>query len=446
MENQKKILVLGAGKSAIYLLDYLRDHAVTENWEIHIADLSTSHLKQAFETCMLSDISVSDESERLEILIAACDLVISMVPASMHPIVATSCLRNGKNLITPSYVSDELKAMSKEVEAKGLLFLNEMGVDPGIDHMSAMQIIHRIQSQGGKISAFESYCGGLIAPESDDNPWHYKFTWNPRNVILAGQGTAKFLQYGTYKYIPYHQLFERTTLFTIDHYGTFEGYANRDSLKYIEAYGLEGIETMYRGTFRKAPFCKAWQVFVSLGMTDDSYIIESSEKLSNRAFLNLFLESNALSIEQNFSKLTGYAADSEIYQMMDWLELFSDKAFMHQKEASPAKILQVILEQKLKLAADDKDMLVMLHKFSYQLNQSTHHITSSLVVLGENQVHTAMAKTVGLPIAIAARLILNGTINTKGVHIPVIESIYQPIMQELSKLGIQFVEQEEASS
>ncbi len=442
MENQKNILVLGAGKSAIYLLDYLRDHALSENWKISIADLSTTHLQKDFSSCELLDISVSAEPEKLESLIALSDLVISMVPATMHPLIAHTCLRNAKNLITPSYVSEELQAMSKEVAEKGLLFLNEMGVDPGIDHMSAMQIIDAIKAKGAKITEFESYCGGLIAPESDNNPWHYKFTWNPRNVILAGQGTAKYLQNGTYKYIPYHQLFDRTSVFEIGKFGTFEGYANRDSLKYIEAYGLQGIETMYRGTFRKAPFCKAWQVFVLLGMTDDSYVIEASEKLSNREFINLFLPSNELSEAENFTKITGYQKDSEVYQMIEWLGLFSHDTFIHQKAASPAKMLQTILEQKLVLAPSDKDMLVMLHKFTYVLNQSVHHITSSMVVLGENQIHTAMAKTVGLPIAIAARLILNGSINAKGVCIPVSKSIYQPILKELEAYGIQFTESE----
>ena len=442
MEKTKKILVLGAGKSSIYLLEYLRDHAKPENWELIIADLSTQHLKPTFGSCQLIDMSIAEDPLTLEKFIELSDLVISMVPAAMHPMIAKVCLQYSKNLITPSYVSDELKALNDVVKAKGLIFLNEMGVDPGIDHMSAMEIIDKIKLKGGDIKSFESYCGGLIAPACDTNPWHYKFTWNPRNVVLAGQGVAKFLQNGQHKYIPYHQIFERTDTFEIVGYGHFEGYANRDSLKYIDAYGLNGIETMYRGYFRRPPFCKAWQVFVKLGMTDDSYIIEDSAALSNRDFLNLFLPSKNATTEENFISISGYNQDTEIYKMMSWLGLFDDKKFFRIQEGTPAKILQAILEEKLVLNENDKDMLVMLHQFTYSLKEKLYAIHSSMVVEGEDKVHTAMAKTVGLPIAIAARLILNGTIREKGVLIPVLPSIYKPILHALHGLGIQFKEEE----
>lgn len=446
MEKTKKILVLGAGKSSIYLLDYLRDHAAAENWEITIADLATVHLQASFASCVLIDISIAEESAKLEKLIEVSDLVISMVPATMHPMIAKVCLRLSKNLITPSYVSDELRAMDEEVKAKGLIFLNEMGVDPGIDHMSAMQIIDQIKLKGGDIKRFESYCGGLIAPASDNNPWHYKFTWNPRNVVLAGQGVAKFLQDGEHKYIPYHQIFERTDTFDIENYGHFEGYANRDSLKYIDAYGLNGIETMYRGTFRRPPFCKAWQIFVLLGMTDDSYIIDDSSKLSNRDFLNLFLPPKGASVIENFIAATGCHQASEEYKMMDWLGLFDDIKGYKIQDGTPAKILQAILEDKLVLQDADKDMLVMLHRFVYTYDQKLFAIRSSMVVEGEDKTHTAMAKTVGLPIAIAAKLILNGIIKDKGVVIPVLSSIYTPILNELQSLGIAFKEVESSLS
>lgn len=446
MEKTKKILVVGAGKSSIYLLEYLRDHATAENWEITIADLATLHLQASFASCVLIDISIAEESAKLEKLIEVSDLVISMVPAAMHPMIAKVCLQASKNLITPSYVSDELRVMDEEVKAKGLIFLNEMGVDPGIDHMSAMQIIDQIKLKGGDIKRFESYCGGLIAPASDNNPWHYKFTWNPRNVVLAGQGVAKFLQDGEHKYIPYHQIFERTDTFNIENYGHFEGYANRDSLKYIDAYGLNGIETMYRGTFRRPPFCKAWQIFVSLGMTDDNYIIDDSSKLSNRDFLNLFLPAKGGSVIENFIAVTGCYQGSEVYKMMDWLGLFDDKKGYKIQDGTPAKILQAILEDKLVLQDTDKDMLVMLHQFVYAYDQKLFAIRSSMVVEGEDKTHTAMAKTVGLPIAIAAKLILNGTIQDKGVVIPVLSSIYTPILTELQNFGIGFNEVESGLS
>lgn len=439
---QKTILVLGAGKSAIYLLEYLRDHSTTQNWTLQIADLHTAHLKSHFSSATLIDLNLNEQQDILQELIKNSTIVISMVPAFMHPIVAKACLLYSKNLITPSYVSDELKNMDEEARSKGLLFLNELGVDPGIDHMSAMQIIHDLKKKAAHISSFESYCGGLIAPESDTNPWHYKFTWNPRNVILAGQGTAKFLLDGTYKYIPYHTLFERTDLFEIDGYGSFEGYANRDSLKYIDAYDLGDIHTMYRGTFRRPPFCAAWNIFVKLGMCDDSYTLESNEALSNASFLEAFIGGNqSISLRDRFInqlQLTNHS----IISLFDYLELFDTSKLIPLEKCTPAQALQYILEQKLSLDEQDKDMLVMLHRFEYELAGQKKCLISSMVVLGEDKIHTAMAKTVGLPIAIACKLILNNTIQETGVHIPVKPSIYEPIMKELANYGIVFTEKE----
>ncbi|MEI6312829.1 MAG: saccharopine dehydrogenase C-terminal domain-containing protein [Bacteroidota bacterium] len=440
---QKTILVLGAGKSAIYLLEYLRDHAKTENWNLTIADVHTAHLQKDFPTAQLVDLNLVEQLDLLHTHIDNASIVISMVPAFMHPIVAKACLAYSKNLLTPSYVSDELKAMEADVIAKGLIFLNELGVDPGIDHMSAMQIIHHLKEKGARITSFESYCGGLIAPESDTNPWHYKFTWNPRNVILAGQGTAKFLVDGQYKYIPYHTLFERTDIFHIDGYGDFEGYANRDSLKYIESYDLHEIKTMYRGTFRRPPYCSAWQVFVRLGMCDDSYVYERNNKLTAASFVSSFITGAAtISIAERFIQYLAAENKSTLLPMFEYLDLFNNELEIPLHCQTPAQILQFILEPKLALAETDKDMLVMLHQFEYELDGVSKSLTSSLVVLGEDKIHTAMAKTVGLPIAIACKLILNGTIQDKGVLIPVQPSIYEPIMQELKSFGISFVEKE----
>jgi saccharopine dehydrogenase-like NADP-dependent oxidoreductase len=333
--------------------------------------------------------------------------------------------------------------MEEEVISKGLIFLNELGVDPGIDHMSAMQIIHHLKDQGARITSFESFCGGLIAPESDNNPWHYKFTWNPRNVILAGQGTAKFLVDGQYKYIPYQTLFEQTDTFHIDGYGDFEGYANRDSLKYIESYELHDIQTMYRGTFRRPPYCSAWQVFIRLGMCDDSFIYERNNKLTAAAFVASFIAGDTeLPIKDRYKQHLANENKSHLYPMFEYLDLFNEENEIPPHCQTPAQILQFILEPKLALAETDKDMLVMLHKFKYELAGISKSLTSSLVVLGEDKIHTAMAKTVGLPIAIACKLILNGTIQEKGVLIPVKAGIYNPIMQELKSFGISFVEKE----
>jgi saccharopine dehydrogenase-like NADP-dependent oxidoreductase len=438
---QKTVLVLGAGKSAIYLLEYLRDNANYENWKLIIADINTSSLKQSFKDATLIDFNLNENPTKLEELINQSSIVISMVPAFMHPIVAKACLKYSKNLITPSYVSDELKAMHQEVSQKGLLFLNELGVDPGIDHMSAMQIIHHLKDKGAVITSFESYCGGLIAPESDNNPWHYKFTWNPRNVVLAGQGTAKYLLDSQYKYIPYHTLFERTDLFEIEGYGHFEGYANRDSLKYITSYELDNIQTMYRGTFRRPPFCSAWQIFVKLGMCDDTYKLDINKPLTNAGFLSSFLGGdNSVNLRDRFIADFELQEKTELINMFDYLDLFDIQKQIPLSDCTPAQALQYILEQKLVLSEQDKDMLVMLHKFEYTLNGNHQSLISSLVVLGEDKIHTAMAKTVGLPIAIACKMILNGSINEVGVHIPVKPSIYEPIMNELKSFGINFKE------
>ena len=283
----------------------------------------------------------------------------------------------------------------------------------------------------------------MVAPESDNNPWNYKFSWNPRNVVLAGQGGAvKFKQEGTYKYIPYHKLFRRTELINIEGYGKFEGYANRDSLKYREVYGLEDIQTMYRGTLRRPGFCRAWDVFVQLGATDDSYVLENSEDLTFRQFINLFLPYNPTdSVELKFRHALNLAHDDlELFEKLKWLDLFEDIP-VGIKNASPAKILQKILERKWTLEEGDHDMVVMWHKFVYKLNGETKERHSSMVLKGDDRF-TAMAKSVGLPVGIASKLLLNGSIQEKGIHVPITKKMYTPILEELRNDGIVFVEKE----
>ena len=280
----RTILILGAGRSASYLVDYLLNISVKENLQITIADISLENAQKLAKNHDRSKVvllDIFDEDSRSK-LIKNADIVISMLPAALHILVAKDCLEFSKNLVTASYVSKELKELENDVEKKGLIFMNEIGVDPGIDHMSAMQVIDRIKDKGGKMIMFESFTGGLVAPESDNNLWHYKFSWNPRNVVLAGQGgVAKFIQEGTYKYIPYHKLFRRTEILEIDGFGRFEAYANRDSLKYREVYGLEDILTLYRGTIRRVGFSRAWNIFVQLGATDDSYVMEGVDKMTH---------------------------------------------------------------------------------------------------------------------------------------------------------------------
>ena len=322
--------------------------------------------------------------------------------------------------------------------------MNEIGLDPGVDHMSAMEVIDRIRDKGGKIILFESFCGGLVAPEHDNNLWNYKFTWNPRNVVLAGQGgTAKFIQEGTYKYIPYHRLFRRSEFFEVEGYGRFEGYANRDSLSYREAYGLQNALTIYRGTMRRVGFSKAWNMFIQLGVTDDTYTIENSEKMSYREFINLFLPySPTDSVELKLRHYLKLDQDDIRWDKLLELNIFDSTKFINIPNATPAQALQKILEDSWTLKAEEKDMIVMYHKFGYELNGEKKQIDSKLVVTGENQTFTAMAKTVGLPVAMAALKILNGKITTPGVQIPISKEVYEPILEELKTYGVNFKEYE----
>ena len=343
--------------------------------------------------------------------------------------------------MTASYVSPGVQALDKNARDAGVVLLNEMGVDPGIDHMSAMKVLDRIRRDGGKMLQFESFTGGLVAPESDDNPWNYKFAWNPRNVVLAGAGDAvKFKQEGRYKYIPYHQLFRRTEVIEIPEYGRFEGYANRDSLSYRQAYGLEEIPTIYRGTFRRPGFCRAWDVFVKLGATDDSYVIEDSEHMTHRQFVNMFLAYNPNdSVELKLMHYLQIDQDSDIMDKLAWLDLFEDIE-VGIPNATPAQVLQHILQKKWVMREDDLDMIVMYHLFGYEIDGKEEALDSYMVIKGEDRVRTAMAKTVGLPVAIGARMILNGQISTPGVQIPISEEVYQPVLEELEEYGVAFTE------
>ncbi|MDP5107236.1 MAG: saccharopine dehydrogenase NADP-binding domain-containing protein [Polaribacter sp.] len=442
----KNILIIGAGKSSSSLIKYLLATSADENLRLTIGDISTSNalkLINNHKNAKAISLDIFDKNQR-EKEIQKSDIVISMLPAHLHIEVAKDCVKFEKHMVTASYISEEMKALDKAVKEKGLIFMNEIGLDPGLDHMSAMQIIDKIKEQKAKMLLFESFCGGLVAPESDTNLWNYKFTWNPRNVVLAGQGgAAMFIQEGTYKYIPYHKLFRRTEFLTITDQGKFEAYANRDSLKYRSVYGLDNIPTMYRGTIRKVGFSRAWNIFVQLGMTDDSYTIEDSENMSYRDFVNLFLAySPSDSVELKLRSYLKIDQDDVMWEKLIELDIFNPKKKINLKNATPAQMLQKILQDSWTLKEEDKDMIVMQHLFGYELDGEKHQIESSLVVLGENQTYTAMAKTVGLPVAIAALKILKGEIKTPGVQLPISKEVYEPILKELEKYGIKFTERE----
>lgn len=442
----RKILIIGAGKSASQLINYLLDKAKTENLEITVGDLSLASAKKLIGNHPAGraiELDVFNTQQRQE-AIKAATIVISMLPARFHIEVAKDCVAFEKSMVTASYISKEMQALDQAAKEKGLVFMNEIGLDPGIDHMSAMQVIDRIRDAGGKMLLFESFTGGLVAPESDTNLWNYKFTWNPRNVVLAGQGgAAEFIQEGTYKYIPYQRLFRRTEFLEIEGYGRFEGYANRNSLKYRSVYGLEDILTLYRGTIRRVGYSKAWHIFVMMGMTDDSYTLQETEDMSYRDFLNLFLPySPTDSVELKLRHYLKIDQDDLLWDKLVELDIFNANKKLGIKDGTPAQCLQRILEDKWTLEPDDKDMIVMYHKFGYELDGERKQIDATMVTLGDDQINTAMARTVGLPVAMATLRILNGEITTPGVQLPIQKEVYEPILKELEDYGITFKESE----
>ena len=438
----KKILIIGAGRSSANLIKYLLEQAIQYDWHIRVGDMDVSFAKRKIgssvhATAFQLDAS-SDDQRRSEI--AQADLVISMLPAAMHMKVANDCLEFGKNVITPSYIPDEMWALDEHAKAKGIVILNEMGVDPGIDHMSAMKIIHRLKAEGAQLTSFESFTGGLIAPESDNNPWHYKITWNPRNVVLSGYGgTARFKENGTLKLIPYHRLYERLTHIDLGADGTYTGYGNRDSLKYLKLYEIEDVPTLFRGTLRGAGYCEAWNVLVQLGLTDDSFTLDFPEGMTWQSLTDSFLPPGDGDLQ---TRLKNYLnVSSQSMDLLHWLGIF-EKMEIGVTSGSPAQVLQRLVEQRWVLEENDKDMIVMWHRFRYKQNGSDIELQSKLIAFGDDPVHTAMSKTVGLPIAIAAKHILLGNWKLSGVHLPTIPSIYEPVLDELSTLGIHFSETE----
>ena len=442
----RNILIIGAGRSASSLILYLLKKSNQENLHLTIADLSlelaqrkTNYHKNA--TAIALDIF--DENQR-KTEIQKADIVISMLPAHLHIEIARDCILFKKHMVTASYVSDAMQELDAAAKENNLIFMNEIGLDPGIDHMSAMKVIDEIREKGGKVILFESFCGGLVAPESDTNLWNYKFTWAPRNVVLAGQGgAAKFIQEGTYKYIPYHKLFRRTEFMEVEGYGRFEGYANRDSLKYRSVYGLDDALTLYRGTIRRVGFSRAWNMFVQLGMTDDSYVIDNSETISYREFTNLFLPYHPTdSVEIKLRLSLGIEQDDIMWDKLLELDILNPNKIVGLKNASPAQILEKILSDSWTLQPNDKDMIVMYHKFGYEINGRKKQIDSKMVCIGDDQTYTAMAKTVGLPVAMATLQILNGNITTTGVQLPINKEVYLPILKELEEYGVIFHEKE----
>ncbi len=421
----KSIVVFGAGKSATCLIDYLSRICTENNWQLSIGDADAQNLQSKLSGMTGVNpvqVNVENVAER-NALIEKADLVISLLPPALHILIARDCVLHAKNLLTASYVDDEIKKLGDRIREKGLFFLCEMGLDPGIDHMSAMEIIHRIHARGGKIRVFKSHTGGLVAPESDDNPWHYKISWNPANVVRAGSAGAVYLDSGKVKKIPYPELFEKTGLVEIKPMGNFAWYPNRDSLTYIPVYGLESVQSFIRTTLRHPIFCAGWKNIVRAGLTNDELLVPSSGKTY-----------------ADWSKPLLAFTDDGNRHLYNQLGLFENE-LLPQGQMTSAKILQTRLEQKWRMQDDDKDMILMLHEFEFEIENQKKYLRSSLVVKGENAARTAMAKTVGLPLGISAKLILENKMPLTGLHIPIIPEIYIPVLKELEGEGIRFQEE-----
>ena len=433
----KTILLFGAGKSATSLIKYLGKESDEYGWKFIVCDtnlaLAQSKIKH-FKNAVARTVNVSDESTRHE-TIREADLVISMLPAALHFMVAKDCVRFSKNLLTASYIDDSIRSLEKEIREKGLLFIGEMGLDPGIDHMSAMKIIHAIKNKGGKIISFTSHCGGLVAPESDDNPWHYKITWNPANVVSAGSSGAVFMKDNQVIEIPYKDIFKKEeNIVEIPELGQLAWYANRDSLSYIDTYQLKGINTFLRTTLRYPSFNKGWNILVNAGFTSKT----DGGSIRNCSTFKDWFQLKMAGVQDEYPEESW---DKDFIGQIDFLGLRTTSPLPEKAENSAAILLE-LLEKNLVMKAHDKDMIVMLHELEYELHGKKMELKSSLIVKGKDQLHTAMSQTVGLPLGIAAKLILQNKLRLTGLHIPVIADIYEPVLNELGEHGIKFKEYE----
>ena len=445
MKESKHILVLGAGRSSASLIRHLLSHADQEQWDIHVGDLNVDAAMDKVgghprgHAFAMSSADTTDRDRR----IAEANLVISMLPAFMHPDVAEVAIRHGVHVLTPSYVSPAMKALDAAAREAGVLVLNEMGLDPGIDHMSAMKVIDEVRAKGGQMTGFASYCGGLVAPDSDDNPWHYKLSWNPRNVVLAGQGgTATFLDAGSVRAVPPHRTFQSLTAIEVGG-RAYDGYPNRDSLGYRELYGLESVDTLVRGTLRGQGFCQAWDVLVQLGMVRDDVTLDWGTGISWSDWTRSFLPASCdavPSVRAAVQAQTG-ASDASL-DLVEWLGLFDEKTGPARAQGTPAQVVEALVTEAWKLGADDRDMIVMWHRFDYVMDGQARARTSSLCLEGKDSVLTAMSDTVGLPMALAVKPMLAQAFGVTGVHAPMASEFYAPILEGLEALGIVFEEEE----
>lgn len=435
----KRILVFGAGKSATALIDYLIENAGSHNWLVVIADRNLELVEKKIEGRKNAEalaIDILNAKERVE-QIQQAHFVISMLPASLHIHVAKDCIAQKTDLVTASYVSEEINKLDQAAKDAGVLLMNEMGADPGLDHMSAMEMIERVRRQGGTVTSFQSYCGGLVAPESDTNPWHYKVAWNPWNIVRAGATGADFLMNGEKYHRTYENLYRESNIIEVPGYGSLAAYANRDSLKYIDDYNLKHAHTVLRATLRHPDFMNGWAALVDLGLTND----RNEFDVTNMTFKTWFMQVTKSIAGKSLSEKLNTIGLNGALSLLENLEITSNEKINIEGVQSPGKVLQSILVKKWELEPTDKDLLVFHHDLEYEIDGDSYQLESTMLVKGENQTDTAMAKCVGLPMAVFTKLFLTNKIaGITGVQIPTMKKVYEPMLAELKKLGIEFEE------
>jgi saccharopine dehydrogenase-like NADP-dependent oxidoreductase len=441
----KRVVVFGAGLVVRAHVQYLLDHG----FHVTVASRTVSKAEAILDghpngTPVAFDITV--EPERLGQIVAEHDLAVSLLPWQYHPDVARACIAHGKHMVTTSYVKDDMKAVDDEAKAAGVILLNELGVDPGIDHMTAMKVIHKVQAEGGEITTFQSYCGGLPAPEANDNPFGYKFSWSPRGVLLAGLNNAHYRMGGEDVDVPGQELFDHIWDVPVEIEGTmtdFLGYPNRDSMPYREYYGIDPVTTMFRGTLRNPHWCAAMKQIARLGWLgtedvegfDGSTYAEMTEKL---------LGAPAEDLKAAVAEHLGQDANGPEIGCMEWIGLFCDETLPG--PTAPVDILTARMLEKMSYAEGERDMLVLQHTFIASYPDRQERITSTMVDFGIPGGDSSMNRTVGLPAAVGARFILEGRFTTPGVIVPVLPEFYEPALEELQRLGISFSETSEVIS
>ncbi len=433
----KRVLILGAGMVSGPIVHYLTD---LEDTGVTVATRTVAKaeaLVAGRERGRASSLDVVADEAGLERHIASCDIAISLLPATEHVRVARLCLKHGRMMATTSYISPEMRALDTDARSAGLTFLNECGVDPGLDHMSAMRVIHGAAADGGRVVSFRSYCGGLPAPEANTNPIGYKFSWAPRGVLTAATNPARYRQDGRTVEIPGDELFRQPEIVEIPDVGTFEGYPNRDSLPYADLYGLEAARTMFRGTLRNPGHCGTWYHWVKLGLFDQTPRTDMAG-LTYRAFMAALTGDD--DPRRGLAQRTGKPRNAPFIEKLDWLGLFADEP-IGLKTGGNIDIMARRMTERCRFSPGERDMIVMQHEFDIDFGERTERRISSLVDYGIPGGASAMARTVSLPVAIAVRMMLDGTLDRPGVIAPIEPEVYNPILDELAPMGIAFSEQ-----